>query len=129
MDAWLDAHLTGESFIPRRPVAAMIIAEVVSSPARYPSFHIPKNVNAANAEAALAIDFMRQFERVALTFPEDKSLREALKDFAAANTAAVNTTGKIILPNKLVIPLNPAEDADPVAKRNAWLMEHLRSPG
>ena len=125
MDAYLEAHLNNEGFIPRRPVAAMLVAEIVSHPARYASLRIPKNVDASNAEAAMAVDFMRQFERTSLTFSEDKALRDALKEFAAASTVAVHTSGKATLPNKLTISLNPADDGPTSAQRNAWLVEQL----
>jgi hypothetical protein len=72
---------------------------------------------------------MTQFERTVLPFPEDKSLRDAIRDFALANGTAVYNSGKVTLPNKLLMALDPAADSALAAQRNAWLADEFAHPG
>jgi hypothetical protein len=131
-DAYVSSHLTNDGFIPRRPFGAMLVAEIVSNPSKYPSLRLQaRNVNADNAEGTLATNLMGQFERTTLTFAEDRALREAVKTFALANDTRIFESGNIVLPSKLTIPLNPDDDKEgkDAAKRNKWLMEELAQPG
>lgn len=129
LDAYLASHLTNDGFIPRKPFGAMLVQEIVSHPSKYPSLRIPRNVNADNAEGAFATNFMNQFERTTLTFAEYKGLREAVKEFALANDTKIYESGKVVLPNKLGMALNPDEDTEMAKLRNKWLMEELAQPG
>jgi hypothetical protein len=128
-DGYIASHLTNEGFIPRRGLAVMLEQEIVSHPARYPSLRIPRNLTAETAETNLATNLMGQFERTTLTFAEDKALREAVKEFAQANTQTIYAGGKITLPSKLTLPLDPSEDGDGPAKRGTWLLEEIAHPG
>jgi len=128
-DAYQASHLTNDGFIPRRPLAVMLEEEIVSHAPQYPSFKLPPNLKADTVEGALAVNLMRQFERTTPTFAEDRALREAIKAFAQINTQPVYATGKVTLPGKLTIALDPAEDGDNAAKRGTWLMEEIAHPG
>jgi hypothetical protein len=147
LDAYFGDHGTAEGFIPRKPYGAMLVQEIVSHPAKYPSLHVPAinelgrgrggrfSANATpvteadNIEGLLATNFMSQFERRVLSFAEDKALREATRELALANGTGIFDSGKVMLPNKLPLALNPDEDADLASKRNKWLLEELEKPG
>jgi hypothetical protein len=128
-DGYLPTHQTNEGFIPRRGLAVMLEEEIVAHPSKYPSLRVPRNLKAETAETALATNMMGQFERTTLTFAEDKALREAIKDFAQANTQTIYASGKVTLPSKLTLPLDPAEDGDGPTKRGTWLLEEIAHPG
>lgn len=129
-DAYAGAHLNSDGFIPRRPLAVFLEEEIVSHPAKYPSLRLPRNQKPDTVEATLAVNLMGQFERTTLSFPEDKALRDALRDFAGNNGTPIFTTGKVLLPSKLTIPLNPADDADGGATtRGQWLIDEIAHPG
>ena len=128
-DGYQGAHLTNEGFIPRRPLAIMLEEEIVSHAPKYPSFRLPRNLQVGTVEAVLAVNLMGQFERTTLTFAEDKALRDAIKDFAQTNTTTIYAGGKVTLPSKLTVALDPAEDGDLGTKRGTWLMDEIAHPG
>ena len=49
----------------------------------------------------------------------ESALREAVKEFALANDTKIFEGGKVMLPNKLPMPLNPDEDKETVKARAA----------
>jgi len=121
LDAYAANHATQPNFIPRRPLGAMVVAEIAAHPERYPSLHLAAAGDAT--EAALTTGLMSQFERTTLTLPEDKALRAAIKEFATANGMGAYNSGKVTLPNKQTIALDPAKDGDLQEKRNTWLKD------
>ncbi len=129
LDAFGDRYATAQNFMVRKPLGALLMAEIISHPEKYPSFRRPRTVAADSAEKTLSAFYMPQFERTLPTFAEDKALRELIKEFSAANGPPVSASGKVTLPNKLQMALDPAADADLAAKRNAWLAEEFAHPG
>jgi len=128
-DAYLGSHLTAENFIPRRPFAVFLEEEIVSHPTKYPSIRLPRNQKAETVESTLANNLMNQFERTTLTFAEDKALRDAIKDFSLANGTQIFDTGKMTLPSKLPMALDPDQDGNGAVARGQWLIDEIAQPG
>ena len=131
LDAFVGNHANNESFVPRRGVGSMIMAEIISHPWKYPSYQMPRNLNVENAEPALAGSLIAQFERVVPTFAEDRLRFAGCVQGVCRSQCrtATYSSGKVTLANKLVIPLEPADDGVETApKRNAWLVEQFENP-
>ena len=109
----------------RKAVAAMFLSEILSHPETYPSIRLPKTLAADDAEETLALDLAPWIEKHQWSFAEDNALRAALKQFGAANLAKPHTTGKVELPNKLLIALDPEADKPLKAKRDAWIKQQF----
>jgi hypothetical protein len=111
----------------RRANCAMLLAELLADPSKYPSLKLPRSLPAKHAEMALGQHFKHAIKRGAVwTIAEDRAFREALKAFAAANGKAVEKTQQVRLPNKLVVHLDPETDNERFrAKRDAWVKERF----
>ena len=123
--AWEEKYAKMEGVMSRRAIGAMFAAEVVGHADRYPSVHLPDSLPDQGAEEKLANELRPWIEKHGLTLAEDQSLRDALKAFAAANTAKVRQTGMVMLPNGLTVALDPEADKKQAEKRDAWLKAHL----
>jgi hypothetical protein len=127
LDAYAGSHTREESFIVRKPLGAMLVAEVASHRERYPNLNAAPGAGGGNREGGggleqrLANVLMGQFERRKLTFTEDRALRDAIKAFALANGTPVYSSGKITFSNKLQMALDPAGDTELSNLRDAWL--------
>jgi len=119
--SWLEKYAKMQTVYCRKAAGAMFLAEVAANPGKYPSLPLPKTLAAENAEEKLAEYYRKLIEKKGWTVAEDRSLREALKKFAAANDLSVYKTETVTLPNKLVVALDPAADAALRPKRDAWL--------
>jgi hypothetical protein len=109
----------------RKAVGAMFLAEVLATPAKYPSLPLPKSLDAVGAEETLARHYRRVIDRQSWTLAEDRSLREAIKKLAAANDANVYQTERVTLANKLGVSVDPAAEGPLREKRDAWLKERF----
>jgi hypothetical protein len=118
LDVLTDHYATNAGLAYRKPVAAMLIAEIVAHPDHYPSLRLPP---AATTEKEFGIALLRQFERTTLTLAEDRFLREAVKDFANANGNAILNAGIVTLPSKLTASLELKADIPLAQAREAWL--------
>lgn len=105
----------------RKAVGAMFLAEVLADPAKYRSLPLPNSLESEEAERTLAAHYRNRIDHQGWTLAEDRSLRDAIKRFAAANDANVYQTEKVVLANKLSIAVDPASDPPLRAKRDAWL--------
>jgi len=94
-----------------------------------PSFKLPRNLKADTVEGDLAVNLMRQFERTTPTFAEDKASR-GHKGLRPDQHPAVYATGKVTLPSKLTIALDPPRMATtpPNAARGSWRKSPTRHP-
>jgi hypothetical protein len=105
----------------RKAVGAMFLAEVLADPENYRSLPLPNTLESDEAEKTLAAHYRNRIDRQGWTLAEDRSLRDAIKRFAAANDANVYQTERVTLANKLTIAVDPAADPPLRAKRDAWL--------
>ncbi|HEV2971035.1 MAG TPA: hypothetical protein VGY55_13765 [Pirellulales bacterium] len=109
----------------RKAVGAMFLAEVLANTASYPSLPLPHRLEPDEAEGTLAAHYRRRIERQGWTLAEDRSLREAIRRFAAANDTNVYQTEKVTLANKLTVSVAPSADPPLRAKRDAWLKDRF----
>jgi hypothetical protein len=131
-DLWLDLASYEEKYakmsaiMSRKAVAAMFMAEVVGHAAKYPSITIPSFLPDEGAEAKLAEQLRGWIGPHGLTLAEDESLRAAINAFATANGTNVRTTGKVTLPNGLVVSLDSEADQTNLTARETWLRDELK---
>ena len=113
----------GPGAVPRKAVASMLLAEILKSPATYPSLPLPDTLEADGAEAKLAVHYKFMISRkAAWTIAEDKAFRVAVRSFAFANEQKVlDAGGKVTLPNNLTLSLMPGEDAQFQAQRDKFI--------
>lgn len=109
----------------REALGAMFVDELVAHRAKYPSIQLPDTVQADDAETKLALAVHGRIERHEWTFAEDKSIRQAVKQFALANQLLIRTGGPVVLPSGLQMSLDPQEDTTLRLKRDLWLVEKL----
>jgi hypothetical protein len=109
----------------RRAVGSMFVAKVLADPSKWPSLPVPRNVGEDDAEAKAAVFYKMRIGK-AWTLDEDRALRAATLAFHKANGADLLRTGKVVLPNKLVVALDPQKDQPYKAKRDAWVAEQLK---
>lgn len=120
--AYMEKYGQGPMAGSRRAVGAMFLAEVLLAPAKYPSLKLPQKLPAESAEEKLAVYFKPKVARKdSWSIAEDKTFRQAVKSFAAANGRQVFETGKVRLPNGLFFALQSEEDPPLRAKRDAWV--------
>jgi hypothetical protein len=121
--AYMPEYGKGPGAAPRKAVASMLLAEILKSPAAYPSLPLPDTLEAEGAEAKLATHYKFMIGRKsAWTLAEDKAFRLAVKSFAFANEQKVlDAGGKVTLPNNLLISLMPDEDGALQAQRDKFV--------
>jgi hypothetical protein len=128
LESFAEEAATSERAIQRRPLGAMLVAEITAHPWKYPSLQLPRDPDAQNLEATLAAALARQMERITPTFAEDRALREAIRECAGLTGMGVLAAGKVTLANRETIALDPGEDSGNLARRNAWLLDKLSGP-
>ena len=106
----LDKYDNDPARMSRKAIASMLVAEVVEHRQKYPSINLPDEVPSENTESKLALQIKDWIETHGWTLAEDRSLREAIKKFALANTRNVLQTGKVTLANGLFVNLDPDRD-------------------
>jgi hypothetical protein len=106
----------------RRAASAVLLMEVLRSPATYPSLPLPDTLDAENAEEKLATHFKFMIKRQsAWTIAEEKAFRAAVKVFATVNEQKVLETGKVTLPNNLILAMMPGEDKPYQPQRDKFI--------
>jgi len=106
----------------RRAASAVLLTEVLRSPATYPSLPLPDTLDAENAEEKLATHFKFMIKRQsAWTIAEEKAFRAAVRVFANANEQKVLETGKVTLPNNLTLAMMPGDDNQYQPQRDKFI--------
>jgi hypothetical protein len=124
---WKDAYAKMPTRNSRKAVAAVLLAEIMAAPAKYPSLPLPKSVPAENTEEKLAEHYRDWIEKHDWTLAEDLALRRAILAFATANEPTVLRTQRVVLANKLSVSFDPEADAALRRKRDAWLKGRLEA--
>ncbi|MCX5684396.1 MAG: hypothetical protein NT049_12020 [Planctomycetota bacterium] len=120
--AYMEKYAKMDIVNSRKAVAAMMVAEVLKSPATYPLFTLPDTLPDEGAEGKLALHFLSKLNRKNhWTIAEDKAFRAAVKAFAAANEQKTFDTAKAVLPNNLTVALFRDEDAQLQAQRDKFI--------
>ncbi len=122
--AFMDKYGSGPMAGSSRAVGAMLVAEVLAAPSKWPSLPLPQDAPAANAEEAVAVHLKMRVGK-AWTIAEDRALRAATLAFSRKNNKQVIQYGKVVLPNKLTFMLDAAKDGPFKVKRNAWAAQQL----
>jgi hypothetical protein len=120
--AYMDKYSKMDIVNSRKAAAAMMLAEVLKSPAAYPLFTLPDSLPDEGAEGKLALHFLSKLNRKNhWTIAEDRAFRAAVKAFAAANEQRAFDTAKVVLPNNLTVALVRDEDAPLQAQRDKFI--------
>ncbi len=107
-------------------VGSFILATVLSDPAKWPSFNLPLEVPATDAERKTIL-YMYEHIDPDYTFEEDRALRELVGKFIRSKGSAIfRAKGTVPLPNKLVYKFTTSEDRDLQPKRDAWVAAELK---
>jgi hypothetical protein len=128
---WLSLHAFGgeagkdPNNAPIRAIGSWYLAEVLQNPSKYPSVKLPEKLSGDGAEELMAAYLKSKMVRDEWTLAEDKTLREATKQFAIANDKSVLQYLKVMLPNRLVFSFRKEEDAILLSKRDAWIKQQL----
>lgn len=116
-----DEHVRGSMGI-----GSYLLANVLSDPAKWPSFHLPTTVPETDAERKCIL-YMYEHLDPQYTLDEDRNLRELIGNLYRKQGASIfRSKGTISLPNKLEYKMTPSEDRDLQVKRDAWVAATLK---
>jgi hypothetical protein len=108
-------------------IGALILASVMASPDRWPSFHFPPNVPGKDIELN-TVFYLYETIDPNWTIKEDKALRAIIKKFIAAHGAKVlRMKGMVTLPGRIPFMLMVSDDRSHQKKRDAWVKKKLQS--
>ncbi|MCX5677353.1 MAG: hypothetical protein NTX87_20405 [Planctomycetota bacterium] len=120
--AYMPEFGKGDMAASRKAVAAMLLLEILKSPATYPSLPLPETLEAEGAEAKLAVHYKFMINRKsAWTIAEDKAFRAAVRVLALANEQKTLENGKVLLPGGFTYAMMPGEDAPFQAQRDKFI--------
>jgi hypothetical protein len=107
-------------------VGSYLLANILSDPAKWPSFHLPTTVPETDPERKCIL-YMYEHLDPGYTLDEDRNLRELVGNLILRQGASIfRSKGVIPLPNKLEYKLTPSEDRDLQVKRDAWVAAELK---
>ncbi|MCX5677352.1 MAG: hypothetical protein NTX87_20400 [Planctomycetota bacterium] len=120
--AYMEKYSKMEIVNSRKAAAAVLLAEVLKSPATYPFFALPDSLPDEGAEGKLALHFLSKLNRKKpWTLAGDNAFRAAVKAFALVNEQKAFDTGKVVLPGNQAIALMAADDAALQAQRDKFV--------
>jgi len=106
-------------------IGSLILANVLTAPRKWPSFHFPPKVPDRDVELS-AIRYLYEHIDTNWTLTEDKALRLIIKKFIAANGARVlRSKGMVALPSRIPVMLMVSDDRKHQVKRDAWVKKKL----
>jgi len=107
-------------------IGSYLLANILSDPAKWPSFHLPTAVPETDPERKCIL-YMYEHLDPQYTLEEDRNLRELVGKLIHAQGAAIfRSKGTIPLPNRLEYKMTPSEDRDLQVKRDAWVAATLK---
>jgi hypothetical protein len=116
-----DEHVRGSMGI-----GSFLLANVLSDPAKWPSFHLPTTVPETDPERKCIL-YMYEHLDPRYTLDEDRNVRELIGNLFRKQGASIfRSKGTISLPNKLEYKMTPSEDRDLQVKRDAWVAAALK---
>lgn len=125
LDAFDPKHAEMATVLSREATGALFMQEVVGHASRYPSIHLPHDLEEEGAVRTLA-DYLKNWvQSHDLNFAEDRSLRDAIKASAMSNGLKVLQSGIVTLPDGLAIALEPEKDSALAKRRDAWIHAKL----
>jgi hypothetical protein len=133
-----DGHVKDPHTRGGHAVGSLWLSNILANPTnvkkRWPTVHLPAEVDKDNAEIE-AITYLYDHFDPDWTLAEDKQLREYLKRFLmtkkrgsrySQGEAVLRDRGTVTLPNGLEFKLLPWQDGEWQEKRNAWVYQQLR---
>ena len=107
-------------------IGSYLLANILSDPAKWPSFHLPTTVPETDAERKCIL-YMYEHLDPGYTLDEDRNLRELIGNLYHRQGASIfRGKGTVALPNKLEYKMTPSEDRDLQVKRDAWVTVELK---
>jgi hypothetical protein len=125
LDAFDPKHAEMSTVLSREATGALFMQEVLGHVSRYPSIHLPHDLEEQGASRTLADYLKNWIQSHNLSFAEDRSLRDAIKASAMANGLKVLQSGIVTLPDGLAIALEPEKDSALAKRRDAWIHAKL----
>ena len=108
-------------------IGALLIANFLAAPDKWPSVHFPPEVPKEDPERKTIIYVYEHFDPK-WTLVEDRQLRKIIEDFVRTKgELTLRRRGEVMLPNKLSFKLITAQDREQQVKRDAWVTEKLQA--
>lgn len=108
-------------------IGAILLAEFLEHPKRWPSVQFPACVPTGHAELN-TIGYVYQNLAPSWTLAEDKALRQLVHDWITRHgEAALKKKGKLVLPNGLHMHILCDEDTKLQQQRDAWVRKMLHA--
>ena len=108
-------------------IGSLILANVMLSPKKWPSFHFPSKVPDKHIELN-TLCYLYENIDTNWTITEDNALRALLKKFISANGSKVlRSKGAFPLPSRLSFMLMVSDDRPWQTKRDAWVKKKLEA--
>jgi hypothetical protein len=106
-------------------VGSLILANVMTAPKKWPSFHFPPKVPESEIELT-TLRYLYENIDTNWTLAEDIALRGIMKKFISRyGTTVLRSKGKISLPNRLAFLLMVSDDRKWQTKRDEWVKKTL----
>jgi len=108
-------------------IGALILANVLTKPEKWPSVHFPPKVPESRIELNTLVYVLNNLE-AKWSIAEDRALREMLKKFIFAQGEKVlRSRGTLSLPNRQSFKVVATDDRDLQPKRDAWVAGRLKA--
>ena len=108
-------------------IGSLILANVLTSPKRWPSFHFPPKVPGKDIELNTIVYLYEQIDPN-WTINEDKAFRAIVKKcIASQGTRVLRSKGKIALASRIPFMLMVSDDRAYQKKRDAWVQKKLEA--
>lgn len=121
ISGWSHEYDHAGMYMPMRTIGILLVAEVLGRPETYPSIKWPEEPPADGAESKMIWELQKWIRYHELPLNEDRALRDAFKSFAAANEGHTRQTALAVLPNKLMLSLDPEADQPLSVLRDQWI--------
>ena len=107
-------------------IGSYLLANILSDPAKWPSFHLPTTVPETDPDRKCIL-YMYEHLDPQYTLDEDRNIRELVGRLIRTRGDTIfRSKGTVPLPNRLEYKITPSEDRDLQVKRDAWVAAELK---
>jgi hypothetical protein len=106
-------------------IGALLLAEVLNDPARFPAFHLPGKVPEQKPELNTII-YMYEHMDLNWTLAQDRAMKDIVRNFLTKyGEQVLRRRGEVPLASKLTFMLPAGDDRDIQPKRDQWVTQQL----